>query len=297
MRRSAGLPAIIAGVIAATAAVVGLATHTQSGAAAGPCAPAGALMATTAHDTMGLVVGPAETMYTQAQANAQHPTSGEIMLGGAGMPGAGGTSPGAAPSASKDMRHLEVHICASDTGQVVQNASPTITVADQSSGGTAQSIPVAVMEGVGEGVSDLHYGNNLTMPSGDTFLVTVTLGADRAAYTLTMGPEGMVWGEPTQAAGAAAPAPPPPAAAAPAPPGTGAGTHQAAPPAPPVMPPATGTRAPMPRTGVLTGAAPAVGGALALLGALLGVVVRLRRPQPVTVFRGGSTAVRLGPRR
>jgi hypothetical protein len=311
MRRSAGLPALAAGMLAA--ATVGLVAHAQSGTGASPCSPPGGLVATTARSTMGLLVGPVETMYTRGQASSRHPTSGEIMLGGAGMsnpagmsgPGGTGTTGSSTPGGgmpgpgSKDVRHLEVHICARDTGRVTQDASPTITVVDQTARGMVETVPVAVMEGVGQGAADLHYGNNVTMPSDHTFLVTVALGADRAAYTLTMGPEGMVWGEPTRAAAVGAPAPgaaapPPPAAAAPAAPPMGRGSGPAA---PPVMPPATGTRAPMPGTGVLSSAAPALGGGIACLGAALWLVTRRRRPQPVTVSRGGASAVRLGPRR
>jgi hypothetical protein len=286
MRRAVGVSAL-ATVLSISA--IALVSHARMGSATvSPCAAPGALQATTARYTMGLLVGPVETMYTQSQASAQHPTSGEVMLGGtmSNLPGmaTGGSMPGGtgAPAASGQVWHLEVHICSKDTGQVVQNANPVITVLDTTAGGMPRTIPVAVMEGVGQGLADLHYGNNVTMPAGHTFLVTVAPGADRAAYELTMGPQGMVWGAPTTAPVAAAAAPPRAAAPRTAAPPSGMGSATAQMP-PPAMPPASG--APTPRTGVLTSAAPAAGGGIAFIGVVLWVMARRRRPEPMRLAR------------
>lgn len=84
-----------------------------------------------------------------------------------------------------DVRHLEVRICSRATGKVVQNAQPTITVVDNTSNGMSDHVPVAAMEGIGAGVADLHYGNNVTMPAMHRYTVTVTLNGEKAVFNFT----------------------------------------------------------------------------------------------------------------
>jgi hypothetical protein len=131
---------------------------------------------TTANYTMVLDVNPSEAMYTSAQVAAQHPKTGEVMLRGqmteaSTMMGTTTTMGGGSPStpmttstmpmgqttvpgmSQANVRHLEVHICSASSGQVVQNARPTITVIDHSSGGMTDRVSVAVMEGIGSGVA------------------------------------------------------------------------------------------------------------------------------------------------
>jgi len=84
-----------------------------------------------------------------------------------------------------DVRHLEVHICSRATGKVVQNAQPVITVVDDTSNGMTDHVAVAEMEGIGAGVSDLHYGNNITMPAMHRYTVTVTLNGEQAEFNFT----------------------------------------------------------------------------------------------------------------
>ncbi len=83
------------------------------------------------------------------------------------------------------VRHLEVHICSRTTGKVVQNAQPTITVVDHTSKGMAERVSVAEMEGIGAGVADLHYGNNITMPAMHRYTVTVILNGQKAIFSFT----------------------------------------------------------------------------------------------------------------
>jgi hypothetical protein len=84
-----------------------------------------------------------------------------------------------------DVRHLEVHICSRSTGKVVQNAQPTITVVDDTTKGMADQVPIAEMEGIGAGVADLHYGNNITMPAMHRYTVTVILNGEKAIFNFT----------------------------------------------------------------------------------------------------------------
>ncbi len=273
-----GLPvaAVIAGAAMVGSSHPGTASVTSCGSAAG------ALQTTTPSYAIGLSVGPPETMYSRSEVAAKHPTSGEVMLGGTMSDVPGPPAP---------VRHLEVHICSRSTGAVVQNANPMITLTDSAPGSKPQPLPVAVMQGVNQGTSDTHYGNNVLLPSDHTYVVTIAQAADRAAFEFTLGPDGIVWGRPTEAAAAAAaPAPAPPATSAQGPGamgsmGSAAAPHamgglapvappQAAPPAPSTPP---GTGAPTPRTGVLDDAAPLGGLAVACLGALVCVRSRRRR--------------------
>ena len=73
-----------------------------------------------------------------------------------------------------------VSICSRTTGQVVRDAQPVITVVDNSTGGTSQHVPVAVMVGAGQAMHDLHYGNNVVMLPGHTFTVLVAVGPEQA---------------------------------------------------------------------------------------------------------------------
>jgi hypothetical protein len=50
----------------------------------------------------------------------------------------------------------------------------------------AMAVPVATMEGVGEGASDIHYGNNVTLTPGHRVTVTVVLKGERAVFHATV---------------------------------------------------------------------------------------------------------------
>ena len=133
--------------------------------------------ATTKTYKLTLAVGPVEAMYTQAEVKAKHPTSGEVMLDSMGM---GGMSMGAAN------RHLEVHVASRATGKVVTNVSPTIMLTDTSAmGGSAmaEKVNAAAMEGIGKGVADLHYGDNVKLAAGHVYRVVVTVKGERATFT------------------------------------------------------------------------------------------------------------------
>jgi hypothetical protein len=145
--------------------------------------------ATTASYHMALVIGPVEEMLPDATATATtgHAMQGEVMLRGKMMtlPGMSMGSGGGAMSPPVEDRHLEVHIC-SKNGKVVQDAQPQITVTDNSVSGTSKQVPVAVMEGAGQGTEDLHYGNNVVMAPGHDFTVLVAVGSEQARFTLKM---------------------------------------------------------------------------------------------------------------
>lgn len=108
------------------------------------------------------------------QVRASHPKHGEVML-------RGGMTTDISTLTGGPVRHLEVQICVRETRTVVTNASPKILVHDLTRHKTV-SLPVAVMEGIGEGVADLHYGNNIAIPRRHRFIITVLWGNDRATF-------------------------------------------------------------------------------------------------------------------
>jgi hypothetical protein len=140
-------------------------------AASGSCSSK--LVATQGPYVFALELGPMETMYTPAQVKAKHPTSGEIMLAGKMVGGMAGMD-----MSSGGQRHLEVHICTSG-GTVVTGAHPTITV-------NGAIVPTAVMEGIGEGVADYHYGNNVNLKPGQKVDVVVRLNGHTASFHTTV---------------------------------------------------------------------------------------------------------------
>jgi hypothetical protein len=130
------------------------------------------LRATTARFVFTLEFGMPEQMWTRAQAAKMHPKTGELILAGAmsgGMPMGDG------------QRHLEVHIYSRTTGIAVAGAHPAISLRDVSvANAKTVSVPVAEMEGIAAGPTDLHYGNNVSVVGGQLYLVTVTLDGERA---------------------------------------------------------------------------------------------------------------------
>jgi hypothetical protein len=131
----------------------------------------------TASYSLTLSVGPKETMYTAAEVKAKHPTSGEVMLDDSMA--MGGMSMGAGN------RHLEVQVKSRNTNRVL-SLMPSITLTDTSamSGmAMADKLHVMAMYGVAEGMSDLHYGNNVKLTAGHMYKVVATVKGERASFT------------------------------------------------------------------------------------------------------------------
>ena len=161
-------------VLAVLAPATALGTVTNA-AATGCKVDSGAQSARTSSYRFVLRVGMPEQMYTPAQVTKMHPKHGEVMLRGR-MNGMGGMSMGGS------MRHLEVQICTRPSHTVITTANPTITVKDDSSMGMATKVPVTVMQGVGAGTADLHYGNNVAMKPGHRYTIKVTHKGQTATF-------------------------------------------------------------------------------------------------------------------
>jgi len=145
-------------------------------------APASAALitrhATTATYKLTLSVGPVEKMYTADEVQMKHVTDGEVMVGHA-MTMEGMSMGGA-------NRHLEVHVASRATGKIVTNVRPTIMLTDTSAmGGMAMSekVNAMAMQGIGEGIADRHYGDNVKLTAGHVYKVVVTVKGEKATFT------------------------------------------------------------------------------------------------------------------
>ena len=168
----------ISGALLAAMLVSSPATYAHV-AAVGCSADSGKQIAVTREYRITLLVGKVENMYMPYQVRVNKLKHGEVMLRGRMTTGAlltGGP-----------IRHLEVQICGRAKRRVVTDANPRIVVDDRTSG-KRLTLPVSVMEGIGAGAADLHYGNNLAMPVGHSFVVTVTWRGERALFRFALPP-------------------------------------------------------------------------------------------------------------
>ena len=143
-------------------------------------AAAGTLIKLGSTSTYNLVaeIGGLQAMYTPAQAASQHPRSGEEMFGGMMVMPPDTTNP------SADWHHLEVHIFDKRTGDAVKATTPVINVTNKATG-QIQPVPIVVMQGIVEGPSDYHFGNNIDLAKGD-YTVTVVIGSETANFDFSL---------------------------------------------------------------------------------------------------------------
>ena len=143
-----------------------------------------------------LMVGSQEQMYTQAQVDQQHPTSGEVMVSGsmnmpesspmAGMATAT-ESPMAGMTLGSNVEHLELHVYNASDGKTVTDANVTIEVIDNTAQNMSTNVPIATMYGVQAGMDDFHYGNNVVMPANRDYTVNVAVNGQTATFKFHFG--------------------------------------------------------------------------------------------------------------
>jgi hypothetical protein len=136
--------------------------------------------AETPHYQMELTVGPVERMYTQFQAARLKPKEGEVIMSGHMAP----MSVTSSTPTGVGMRHLELQVTNKDDGSPVPNAKVSITIIDSMSTQPV-IVPVAVMHGVDEDETMLHYGNNVMLSPGH-HRVIVTVNGDRATFDVNI---------------------------------------------------------------------------------------------------------------
>ena len=163
--------------------------------------------------TVELFVGPPEQMVMPGQMMGA--TSGEVMVSGGPMSSSrmsnsssssssmgsssgmgmgssssmgAGSGMGSSSSMSTDMdqgmgvnHHLEIHIMRNDDNSVVSDVTPVIRVTDKSTGISRDLPEVMGMYGVGMGMGDFHYGQNVWLPDG-TYTITAMIGAESVVF-------------------------------------------------------------------------------------------------------------------
>jgi hypothetical protein len=150
-----------------------------------PAQPANVHLTTTTQNyNLLLAVAPPQQMFTPDQVRTEHPTNGEVMFSGTmvmpgSMPGMSGMS--GSSSAQDGWHHVEVHIYSKGSNDVITDAHPVITVRDDATGKQTE-LPIVTMQGIAVGSSDFHYGNNVYMPSGQAYTVTVHVNGETAVF-------------------------------------------------------------------------------------------------------------------
>ena len=155
---------VLAGVIAAPS----LGQRTASGPCSSPPS------ASTASYTMAASIGPQEDMYLPSEVKARHIKDGEIMLGG--------DMSMVQKTPRTKVFHLEVHIC-NRNGAVVKGLKPRIVVNAAGQMAT-MTVPAAIMVGIGEPMTDYHYGNDVVLEPGSKLTVKATVKGQTAVFHL-----------------------------------------------------------------------------------------------------------------
>jgi hypothetical protein len=128
---------------------------------------------TTADYKLMLKLGPPETMLMMCQVtNSTIP--GEVMVSGQMM---GDMSTGM----NGTTYHVELHIYDIKTGATVALPVHEVTITITNSSGMSRSLPIAEMFGVQDGVTDLHYGNNIQIALG-SYTIGVSVADEKASY-------------------------------------------------------------------------------------------------------------------
>jgi hypothetical protein len=111
---------------------------------------------------------PAEEMFTEAEQMMSHPTIGELIIDGEGNP------------VGTHVRHVEAHVYDRESGAVVTDVVPTITVTNRTTGEIIEVEPT-LMQDVNIGVLDRHYGNNVMIMPDSDIRVSVGLGEEEVS--------------------------------------------------------------------------------------------------------------------
>lgn len=119
----------------------------------------------TEHYLVVVNVLPGEAMFTHAEHQEQHPTEGELILSGDGE------------ALGPVSRHVEAHIYDRATGLAFTDVVPTIELLNRTTGERIEVEPT-LMQDVNIGPLDLHFGNNVPVPSNSDLEITVTVAGE-----------------------------------------------------------------------------------------------------------------------
>jgi len=112
---------------------------------------------------------PGEHMYTKAEVASEHPIDGELCIIGLGAP------------VGPLIRHVEAHVYDRLTGLPLTGVTPRITLVDRGTG-RPTNVPSTLMQDLNIGALDIHFGNNIAIPSNSDLRLTVTIGNEEATF-------------------------------------------------------------------------------------------------------------------
>jgi hypothetical protein len=126
-------------------------------------------LATTTKYMVVVNVLPGEQMFTDKEADAEHPTVGELIINGPGQP------------VGTNVRHVEAHIYDRATGLPVTGVMPIIVLLNRTTGARTV-VPPTLMQDVNIGSSDIHFGNNVVVSGDSDLSLTVTIGDEEVTF-------------------------------------------------------------------------------------------------------------------
>lgn len=155
-----GLAAVLTSCLLFTAAPNGHSSSTEQDVAS---AAGWTRIAVTRSYLVVANVLPGERMFTVQEAEATHPTQGELIMSGTGR------------AVGAYVRHIEAHVYDRRTGLPLANLQPTIDVFNRTSGEHIE-VEGTLMQDLEIGALDIHYGNNVVVAGNSDLRLTITIG-------------------------------------------------------------------------------------------------------------------------
>jgi hypothetical protein len=125
-------------------------------------------MAASQHYLFVVNVLPGEEMFSHAAHEAHHPTEGELVIDGEGLP------------LGPNVRHVEAHVYDLATGLAISKQAPIIELTNRTTGEVTQ-VPAALMHDVNIGALDLHFGNNVHVAPSSDISVKISLQGEEVS--------------------------------------------------------------------------------------------------------------------
>jgi len=125
-------------------------------------------LATSASYLVVVNVLPGEPMFDSNEVHMHHPTEGELALDGVANP------------LGKDVRHIEAHIYDRATGLPDLDVHPAIVVTNHTTGDRIE-VPATLMQDVGIGAIDAHFGNNVRVTGDSDLTLTIDIGDEEVS--------------------------------------------------------------------------------------------------------------------
>jgi hypothetical protein len=129
--------------------------------------------ATTKTYALELMIGPFEDMLMPGDLLPVPPPAGEVMVDGSMTE----------PKDPKNAKHVELHVHDAQTSAVIDDAIVDIAVTDSSN--AVEHVPIAKMYDLTAGPSDMHFGNNFSMPAG-SYTIRVSVNGETADFAVTV---------------------------------------------------------------------------------------------------------------